>query len=60
MQVYQSTVNLVPQTAADEEKEEEKRGFDRNGFNQFMNDRNAGGHYHQVIIIIIITGQTEN
>ena len=37
VQVYQSTANLVPQT--DEEKEEEKRGFDRNGFNQFVSDR---------------------
>ena len=37
LQVYQSTVNLVPQT--DEEKEEERRGFDRNGFNQFVSDR---------------------
>ena len=37
VQVYQSTVNLVPQT--EEEKEEERRGFDRNGFNQFVSDR---------------------
>ena len=37
VQVYQSTVNLVPET--DEEKDEEKRGFDRNGFNQFVSDR---------------------
>ena len=36
-QVYQSTVNLVPQN--EEEKEEERRGFERNGFNQFVSDR---------------------
>ena len=29
--------NLVPQT--DQEKEEEKRGFQNNGFNQFRSDR---------------------
>lgn len=31
------TINLVPQT--EEEKAEEKRGFERNGFNQFVSDR---------------------
>ena len=35
--VYHSTVNLVPQN--EEEKEEGRRGFERNGFNQFVSDR---------------------
>ena len=36
-QIYRPTVNLVPQN--EEEKEEERRGFEHNGFNQFVSDR---------------------
>ena len=36
-QAVVDVINLVPQT--EEEKVEEKRGFERNGFNQFVSDR---------------------
>ena len=36
-QVYHFTINMVSQN--EEEKEEERRGFERNRFNQFVSDR---------------------